>query len=355
MRLFRLLPAAFLFLLASPALAAGSECDQPRTIGFADIPALVDGVERRAAQPDSGSICPDYVLRIPIAWTAEGETLVLSTVETAYRAVDLPQLALQDTTGRIVGQGRRGYSVMPAGLAPRPIKRTRAEIKACRKALVPTQMDRCDLPLVQFAIDVDNPDDIALMRRQPVGSTRLATARASGLVLLVAFRLKADFSGDAFDDRDDIRAVLTGLTVVDADGVQIAVGRSSDSIVPPDPAPAPRWVSRPSGDQVNRAYPDRALRNNIAGRAAVSCKVGHFGWLRACEVVSETPGGYGFGDAGRRIAERTRAAAAEPGGDLTGVKVRVPLSFTPADWDEEAEAPSGTPPVLPVHPTPPGQ
>ncbi|RYF89680.1 MAG: energy transducer TonB, partial [Caulobacteraceae bacterium] len=93
----------------------------------------------------------------------------------------------------------------------------------------------------------------------------------------------------------------------------------------------PDWIRKPSGDAVNRAYPDRAQRQNIGGKVTLSCTVNADGTVSGCSVVSENPGDYGFGDAAIRLSKqfkmRPQTADGQPVG---GASVRIPLTFTPA-------------------------
>lgn len=49
-------------------------------------------------------------------------------------------------------------------------------------------------------------------------------------------------------------------------------------------------------------YPSRALREGVSGKTYISCRLPESGKLDNCVVSSETPEGYGFGDAGIRVA-----------------------------------------------------
>jgi protein TonB len=69
----------------------------------------------------------------------------------------------------------------------------------------------------------------------------------------------------------------------------------------------PEWVRRPSGLTVY--YPRRALNRGIEGEAALTCVVSVTGHLD-CAVVSETPTGWGFGEAAIRIARDHRMVPA---------------------------------------------
>ncbi len=64
-------------------------------------------------------------------------------------------------------------------------------------------------------------------------------------------------------------------------------------------------------------YPTRAIRDNVAGRALVRCRVNIRGEFSECAVSNEEPKGYGFGDAALQIFKirfsATPALCAGPG------------------------------------------
>ena len=68
----------------------------------------------------------------------------------------------------------------------------------------------------------------------------------------------------------------------------------------------PNWISRPTGDQVARVYPPRALEREQGGRAVLQCSVTVSGQVAACQVVGETPAGLGFGAAALKLARYFR-------------------------------------------------
>jgi protein TonB len=77
-----------------------------------------------------------------------------------------------------------------------------------------------------------------------------------------------------------------------------------------DPLPMitrPQWVRRPSG--LGPYYPRRALDRGITGEVQLTCVVTTAGALD-CAVASETPAGWGFGDAAIRIARDHRMVPA---------------------------------------------
>lgn len=51
-----------------------------------------------------------------------------------------------------------------------------------------------------------------------------------------------------------------------------------------------------------RFYPERAQERNLNGEAVLDCAVGSDYMLTSCQVVEETPAGYGFGDAALKMA-----------------------------------------------------
>jgi periplasmic protein TonB len=125
-----------------------------------------------------------------------------------------------------------------------------------------------------------------------------------------------------------------------------ALGQMQPLIVPTIPGPAqsaastgrppagppvitnPRWIARPTGDQMARAYPDRALRDGTEGSATLECSVTARGSLTGCSVMSETPGGQGFGRAAMQLSRHFRLSPRTVDGQaVEGARVTIPLAF----------------------------
>jgi periplasmic protein TonB len=86
----------------------------------------------------------------------------------------------------------------------------------------------------------------------------------------------------------------------------------------------PRWLEQPRN--LARYYPARAIERNIEGDVVLNCLVRVSGLLD-CEVVSESPAGWGFSQAALRIADAHRMAPATRGGVAVEGRYRMRVPF----------------------------
>jgi protein TonB len=93
----------------------------------------------------------------------------------------------------------------------------------------------------------------------------------------------------------------------------------------------PEWLSRPNAAQFARAYPELAAREGVGGLVSLSCEVAVSGAVAACDVLSESPGGYGFSRAALSLTPHFRLKPrTENGQPVGGARVIIPIRFTPA-------------------------
>jgi len=96
----------------------------------------------------------------------------------------------------------------------------------------------------------------------------------------------------------------------------------------------PEVISQPTAAQIQAAYPERALADQIEGAAAIDCEVGVDGRLAGCHVAGELPAGFGFGQATLDLAGdflmKPRSIDGQP---VAGAIVRVGVSFKASDAD----------------------
>jgi protein TonB len=73
-----------------------------------------------------------------------------------------------------------------------------------------------------------------------------------------------------------------------------------------------------------RYYPERAQRAGVTGAAELLCKLNPSGSIAGCGVLSETSGGYGFGEAASKLTCLIKPVSDETRvGDL----IVVPMKF----------------------------
>lgn len=93
------------------------------------------------------------------------------------------------------------------------------------------------------------------------------------------------------------------------------------AVAPPDvealirQSPKVEFVEIPTGADMQRAYPTRALEaNGVTGLAVVDCVIGETGRFENCRVLKEEPQGYDFGQGALRAALKFRVKTTAPDG-----------------------------------------
>ncbi|MBA4805504.1 MAG: TonB family protein [Brevundimonas sp.] len=124
--------------------------------------------------------------------------------------------------------------------------------------------------------------------------------------------------------------VVSLATVVDKPVEDAPPARTPE----PEPRPAavirnPSWARQPTGEQLMRAYPDRALARGVGGSATLNCLVLANGSVSACDVVRETPAGMGFGRAAQGLSRHFGINPRTVDGAAQGSRVIIDLRFVP--------------------------
>jgi len=117
----------------------------------------------------------------------------------------------------------------------------------------------------------------------------------------------------------------------------LAASTSAQAVTDPD------WLTRPSADQLGAVYPVHAGRHHINGQVMITCVVNVHGLLEACEVVSESPPGEGFGAAALLLAPTfTMRPASGPDGPVPAT-ITIPIGFRIAGGAAPAVVPKESP------------
>ena len=87
----------------------------------------------------------------------------------------------------------------------------------------------------------------------------------------------------------------------------------------------PDWAKKPTGEDVAWAFPERAARLGLSGKATIACEVTTQGGLIGCHVVSETPPGEGFGVAALKLSKQFQMTPSDDPEHLA--TVTIPIVF----------------------------
>ena len=92
------------------------------------------------------------------------------------------------------------------------------------------------------------------------------------------------------------------------------------------------WIRKPTGEDVSRHFPAKALDKGVGGRVVLECKVKADRNVGGCKVVFESPPGFDFGEAAVKLSAGFRLKATPTGArSVVGGVVRIPLSFSTGD------------------------
>jgi len=117
--------------------------------------------------------------------------------------------------------------------------------------------------------------------------------------------------------------------------IETLTNPGTPTIAPPDPDPvitSPSWIRKPGAKEFARFYPDRALRMEKAGSAVLACRVTSGGVVVGCQVTSETPASYGFGEAALKLAPYFQLSPpTRDGRPIEGAGIQIPIRFNLGD------------------------
>ena len=126
--------------------------------------------------------------------------------------------------------------------------------------------------------------------------------------------------------------------------------RKADADAAPAPRYKPDWLRKPSGEDMAWAYPQRAQREEIGGKAVLQCLVAPDGGLTHCQVASEAPADYGFGAAALALAPQFQMTR-PPSDAKNPSEVTIPIVFLvppPSSSAADLDAAPATPSPLGV-------
>jgi TonB family protein len=107
-----------------------------------------------------------------------------------------------------------------------------------------------------------------------------------------------------------------------------ALGQATAPSGAPSVITNPDWQRLPTGQDMSKYYPKAAMREDLAGRALLTCSVAVDGRLTNCTATQATPEGSGFGEAAVAMSEVFRMRPqTKDGKPVAGGFVRIPINF----------------------------
>jgi hypothetical protein len=116
--------------------------------------------------------------------------------------------------------------------------------------------------------------------------------------------------------------LLAALGLAAAAGVAWGQDEGSDG-----EARAIQWRQKPDGRTLQRIMPNEALVQGRDGGALLECTLSRNGWLKQCQVLSETEPGLGFAQAALGVSVYFKFTSPD-GHDLSGEQVRIPINWS---------------------------
>jgi periplasmic protein TonB len=126
--------------------------------------------------------------------------------------------------------------------------------------------------------------------------------------------------------------IAVGPTISLGDKVPAPMEGAPPAVSTPEPPAVitnPSWIRQPSAAQLLRAYPDRAVQAGVGGRATLNCLVQPNGRVTDCNLLAETPGGYGFGSAAQGLTRHFQINPRTVDGAAVGSRVNIGIRFSP--------------------------
>ncbi|MGH7012051.1 MAG: TonB family protein, partial [Caulobacteraceae bacterium] len=156
-------------------------------------------------------------------------------------------------------------------------------------------------------------------------------AQDGSILIPIRFKMPKSPKPGGFLPRTAARPAATSKPPPPVPVPQAETTAATVAAVPPPPQSEitqPDWAKKPTPREYEDVFPSRAMTQNVSGKATLSCQVDVHGVLDACQVVAESPTGYGFGAAALALAPRFRMKPMSIEGRPTaGGVVNIPITF----------------------------
>jgi len=161
--------------------------------------------------------------------------------------------------------------------------------------------------------------------------------------------LQANLHGEPLSDLQAPEGVRSLVFSFEKDG-RVTLALAAAPSVSPEMVfhglePRPTIISVPVGpaplaaNDLAQVYPAEAAKQHIGGRVMLNCMIDIQGEATSCAIVSETPQGYGFGDAALALAPKLVFKPGTRDGEPIALAVRIPISFSPLPAQPDSPSP----------------